>query len=224
MEDRKKAKVKVFYIGAIVYGLAYSYQLYANRPTMQEITSRKLAQSSTPIENQRITETPELKTHALGIGLGQTFLFGDFKDNGVDQITTDLYYNYTASYSFDMIANFHYSQHDFQDRHTQLLGANMGIKSKLYHFDEFAPFIIGGLGFYYPQVRRTLHGHLVDSDRRLTFGVNFGAGAQLRLNSSFTIGTVFHYHLPFEIKQENGPGIFGPYCKLLIMVLYSFSS
>ncbi len=225
MDDRSWTMIRVCSFWVIIWGLISGGPLYANRPTMQDITSRKLAQATPPVpDNLHGGDTYEIKSHSLGVGLGQTFLFGDFGENGVDQITTDLYYNYTASYSFDMMANFHYSYHEFQNRHAQLLGANIGIKSKLYHFDEFSPFLIAGLGFYYPQVRRMILGQLVESDRRLTFGVNFGAGAQLRLNSSFTIGTILHYHLPFEIKQENGPGIFGPYCKLLITVMYSFSS
>ena len=52
----------------------------------------------------------EINKHSLGIGLGQTFLRSDFHEHGTDKITPDIYYNYSASYSFDFTANAHYSK------------------------------------------------------------------------------------------------------------------
>ena len=52
-----------------------------------------------------LLEKLHLAPTVWGLGLGQTFLTGDFGKNGEDSITVDLYYKYKASYSFDLIVN-----------------------------------------------------------------------------------------------------------------------
>ena len=105
-------------------------------------------------------ETP-LGSHSIGLGLGQTFLTGDFGKNGEDSITVDVYYKYKASYSFDLIVNGHYSEHDFDDKSSSLVSLNAGIKARLYNFDSFNPYLLGGLGFYLPSLKRKIDKHTV---------------------------------------------------------------
>jgi hypothetical protein len=168
-----------------------------------------------------LNETP-LGSHSFGVGLGQTFLTGDFGENGEDSITVDLYYKYKASYSFDLMVNGHYSSHSLAEKQSELFGLNAGIKAKLYNFDAFNPYLLGGLGFYLPSVKRVVSGSLKSSESKLSFGTHIGLGGELELNDKFSVGVLAHYHNPFDVKQGNDPEVEGSYYKLLFTTLYSF--
>ncbi len=163
-----------------------------------------------------------VRKHSVGVGIGQTFVAGDFQDTGEDQITWDLLYNYSASYSFDLMANFHHSKHSFSNKYTQLTSFNIGIKSKLYQIDAFSPYAVGGFGFYAPKVKREVNGVLRESETKVAFGYHLGVGGDLRLNEKVTVGLLANYHNPFDVKQEIGPEVEGRYYKLLITAFYSF--
>lgn len=163
-----------------------------------------------------------LQKHSLGLGIGQTFLYSQFEDNGEDKITVDVYYNYAASYSFDFMLNLHVSSHEFKQTKTDLSGLAIGIKAKAYQIDNFSPFAVAGLGFYSPKVTRLVESEYIESTSKLVFGVHFGVGAELKLNDKFTVGLMAHYHDPFDVKQEVGPKVEGNYLKLLITTFYTF--
>ena len=209
--------------GAIfVAGTSFSF----GKSTIQKLTSKEKAEEVQE-KVQNISEsTPNLggglQVHSLGIGIGQTFVKGDFEDNGDDKITWDLLYNYSASHSFDMMANFHYSKHSYKGRYIRLSGLAIGIKGKLYQFDSFSPYAVGGLGFYSPKTKREVNGSLIESESKVVFGTHLGAGGDLKLNNKFTMGLLGQYHNPFDVKQELGPEVEGSYFKLLITALYSF--
>lgn len=202
----------------------------AKRPLkkIEKLTSEKSASKynghQTEIPASTFSNNPgQLKTHAVGIGLGQTFLKGEFENHGEDAITPELYYLYRASYSFDMLANFHYSKHSFKTEETQLMGLSLALKGNLYHFDSFTPFALGGLGFYAPRVIRKLENdQTIQSSSKVTFGIHLGVGGELRLNRKFSVGALAHYHNPFDFKQEVGPKVKGSYVKLLLTGFYTF--
>lgn len=164
----------------------------------------------------------ELKKHSLGIGVGQTFVAGDFADHGENKITWDLLYNYSASHSFDLLTSFHISKHRFRQTYSRLMGLTMGIKAKLFQFDSFSPYALGGFGFYSPKVRREIDGVLTDSESKIAFGYNIGAGGDLRLNEHMSVGLLAQYHNPFDVKQDIGTEVEGRYYKLLITTFYTF--
>ena len=159
----------------------------------------------------------------MGIGIGQTFLRSDLADNGNDKITPDLYYTYSASYSFDFVANAHYSSHSYLNREATIKGLALAIKGKGFQFDAFSPFVLGGFGFYLPSVKRIYNGIPTDTRSQLVFGVNVGAGVELRLNNEVTVGVIAHYHDPFDVRQDVGPVLEGSYMKLLIIASYTFN-
>ena len=163
-----------------------------------------------------------INKHSLGIGVGETFLAGDFRDHGDKKITADLYYTYSASYSFDFLANFHFSEHEFLEESVTIPGLVVGIKSRLYQFDSFSPYVLGGMGFYRPFATREVKNKRIQSERKLTFGYHLGGGVDLRLNKKIVVGLIGHYHNPFDVKQENGPELEGAYFKLLITTMYTF--
>jgi hypothetical protein len=66
-------------------------------------------------EQSHSTSPRRLQQHGLGLGLGQTFLFGDYSNHGDDKITMDFFYSYAASYSFDLIVNAHMSEHEHRN-------------------------------------------------------------------------------------------------------------
>ncbi len=165
----------------------------------------------------------EVNKHSLGLGIGQTFLRSDFHDHGTDKITPDLYYNYSASYSFDFMANLHWSKHKYLNRDVTTKGLALAIKGKGFQFDAFSPFVLGGFGFYEPTATRLVNGVRTKTREQLVFGMNLGGGVELRLNEQATVGVIAHYHDPFDVRQENAPDLEGSYLKLLIMAMYTFN-
>ncbi len=191
--------------------------------SIKELTSKNSAKKN----QSKVTEVAQLtgaatKYHAFGIGIGQTFLAGDFADTGEDIISADLFYEYSASHSFDFIANAHYSKHDFRNTSTTLSGLNLGIKAKLFNFDAFAPFAMGGLGFYAPKMKRELEDEFVESKSKVVFGYHAGVGAELDLNHRVKVGFMGTLHNPFDVKQETQPEVEGAYYKLLLTIFYKF--
>jgi opacity protein-like surface antigen len=160
----------------------------------------------------------EIHKHAIGIGLGQTFLLGQFEKYGDNKITADLMYSYTASYSFDLLLNAHFSHHNYKEKDVWLRGYSMSIKARSYEFDAFSPFLLGGLGFYMPQIGA----NDTQSEAKYTFGFNLGVGADLRLNHKMIAGLIAQYHKPFEVKQDETADITGSYFKLLLTAMYLF--
>ncbi len=170
----------------------------------------------------KISSSSGLNKHSIGVGIGQTFVAGDFADTGEDQITWDLLYNYSASYSFDLLVDFHHSKQSFANTYTQLTSLNMGFKSKFYQIDNFSPFAVAGLGFYAPRVKRQIGDEYIESKTKLVFGYHVGGGGDLKLNDKMTVGLYASFHNPFDVKQEIGPQVEGRYYKLLITAFYTF--
>lgn len=200
-----------------------------NKQTIESLTSSKNSKDvSSKLSQPKSVPAPVKKTrrssnpHSVGLGVGQTVLLGDFNDSGVDGVTCDFFYYYSASHSFDMAINVHYSKHKYKQTSIQLSSINIGIKARLFNFDAFSPFVLAGLGFYRPEVRRYVDDQLKNSNSDITFGYHIGAGVDLKLNKHFTIGILGHAHDPFDVKPEVGSEIEGLYFKLLITGSYTF--
>ncbi len=188
-----------------------------------EVKTEEVSESeAAPAPSTQAASPRQLRKHGLGIGLGQTFLLGNYADHGENKITTDLLYTYAASYSFDILVDAHYSQHKKDGEKMKLMGLNGAIKARLFEFDNFSPFVLGGLGFYAPQARRVVNGNKKWSDQKLGFGMNFGGGLDLRLNDHYVVGVLGQLHWPFNIKQDDQPDLKGYYFKLLITGTYLF--
>jgi len=196
------------------------------KPNMHQLTSETTAKkvnNDIPSGGSELRIPGSIRKHSFGLGLGQTFLRSDFHDQGTDKITPDLYYNYSASYSFDFMANLHWSKHSYLNQDVTVKGLALAIKAKVFQFDAFSPFFLGGFGFYLPQAHRYQGATVKETREQLVFGMNLGTGVELRLNDEFTIGVIAHYHDPFDVRQENAPDLEGSYMKLLIMGMYTFN-
>jgi opacity protein-like surface antigen len=163
-----------------------------------------------------------LQQHGLGIGLGQTFLLGNYSKYGQDKITFDLLYSYAASYSFDLLLNAHMSEHKDESERMKVMGLTSSIKGRFVEYDNFSPYFLGGLGFYAPQAKRVVGGDNEWSSRKITFGLNFGGGVDLRLNDNYVVGVLGQMHWPFKVEQDSGPDVKGYYFKLLLTGMYLF--
>ncbi len=215
-----KVKTVTYMVTVFVLALTTNTSWAQKKPNIKELTSgEKTKEVAGDIPTGGDTG---IKLHSLGLGIGQTFIMGDAADNGEDKITWDVYYNYSASYSFDFMTNFHTSKHKYQGKYIETTGLALSIKAKAFQFDSFAPFALGGLGFYWPKMRREVAGSLQDSKTKTTFGLNLGAGAELRLNRHFMVGVIGHYHNPFDVKQDNGLDVELSYFKLLVTLFYTF--
>lgn len=196
--------------------------------TIKELTSGKSSSKNKTAKTKSTKKVspslflPTTKRHSVGIGLGQTFIEGDFANHGDDSITWDLIYQFNASHSFDFYSSFHYSKHEFKQEELSIWGLAVGIKGKLYHFDNFTPFALGGVGFYGPSATRFVDGVLTETESKTVFGTHFGAGTDLKLTEHFTTGILLQLHNPFDIRQEVGPEFEGSYVKLLVTGLYTF--
>ena len=196
------------------------------KPNIHLLTNEKAAKKvSEDIPEETTSRIPgELNKHSLGIGFGQTFLRSSLAENGNDKITAELYYNYSASYSFDFMANLHWNTHTYKDREAVTRGLALAIKGKGFQLDAFSPFVFGGFGFYYPSVTRHITAtELATTRSQIVFGVNAGAGVELRLNSKVVVGAILHYHDPFDVRQEVGPTLQASYLKILLTALYTFN-
>ena len=160
-----------------------------------------------------------LRQHGLGLGLGQTFLFGNYGKYGQDKITADLLYSYAASHSFDLLVDAHMSTHKDNSEEMKLMGLAGSIKGRMFEYDNFSPYFLAGLGFYAPQADRDSTGK---TTRKLTFGLNFGGGMDLRLNDHYVIGVMAQMHWPFKVQQDEGSDLKGYYMKLLFTGMYLF--
>lgn len=204
----------------ICAGLVFSTHAQSIQDLTSKETEEKSGQTSAAKSSRSATK---LNAHHIGLGVGQTFLKSSFGDNGDDKIAIpDIYYTYTASRSFDFLANLHFANHKKEGREVNTMGLALGIKGRFYQYDNFSPFLIGGFGFYRPKMKRMIGQNLVNSEGKYTFGMHFGAGAELVLNDRVTVGTIFHFHNPFSIQQDNQPEVDGSYYKVLITALYSF--
>lgn len=163
-----------------------------------------------------------LRQHGLGLGLGQTFLLGNYGKYGNDKITVDMLYTYAASYSFDLLVNAHVSEHKDESERMKIMGLTSSIKGRIVEFDNLSPFFLGGLGFYAPQAKRRMDTTTKWSDQKVTFGLNFGGGVDLRLNDHYVVGIMGQMHWPFKVQQENQSDLKGYYFKLLITGMYLF--
>ena len=216
---------KILYIsilGALVSLNCFSQ--IAPRPSIINLTSQKTSNSVSrdiPESNSKISKK-DLKKHSLGVGIGQTFLSSELGQNGDDSITLDLYYDYSASYSFDLVINFHHSTHKIIKREATVTGLAVGVKGRLFQFDAFSPFVLGGLGFYAPTVTRLKNNVLEKTPFSIAFGSHFGAGGELKLNDKFKIAGLIHFHNPFDIKQDLEKELEGSYYKLLLNTHYTF--
>ncbi len=198
-------------------------------------TKEELVTEEKPAAKAKVEETTQeapspaaapaprrLNQHSFGLGLGQTFLMGKYAKWGEDKVTMDLFYTYAASYSFDVVVNAHWSEHEDNDEIMWVRGFVGSIKSRIFEFDNFSPFILGGLGFYAPKARRSVGNDLDTSDDKIAFGWNFGGGVDLRLNDEWTVGGLGQLHAPFAVKTDDGPDVKGYYFKLLLTLAYSF--
>jgi len=170
------------------------------------------------VQNISGSASRKINQHGIGLGLGQTFLLGNFQGYGDNKITGDIFYTYTASYSFDFLANIHASNHEYKDKEIYLRGLSFNIKGRSYEFDNFSPYFLGGLGFYQPIIIKDGE----ESESKNTFGFSLGAGTDLRLNSHFAVGIMGMFHNPFDIKQDETEDVRGSYFKLLLTTMYLF--
>lgn len=166
--------------------------------------------------------TRSVQRHGIGLGLGQTFLMGNYSNHGNDKITMDLLYTYAASYSFDLLLDAHLSQHKNENERLKTAGLSASIKARVVEYDNLSPFFLGGLGFYAPRAKRDSSTGTKWTDQKLTFGLNFGGGVDLRLNDQYVVGIMGQMHWPFKVQQENQSDLKGYYFKLLITGMYLF--
>ena len=168
--------------------------------------------------NYSTSSQRKLQQHGLGLGLGQTFLMGNYGRHGQDKITMDLLYSYAASYSFDLLVNAHLSDHRDEDERMKLMGLTTSFKGRLVEYDNFSPFVLGGLGFYAPKAKRDGEW----TTQKITFGLNMGGGVELRLNDHYVVGLMGQLHWPFKVQQNGQSDLKGYYTKLLITGMYLF--
>lgn len=220
LKFRLKSVLKLWPAVVISAGLILS----AHAQSIQDLTSKESEKKTGHTKKRPSARSAtRLHTHHIGLGIGQTFLKSGFGDNGDDKIAIpDLYYTYTASRSFDFLANFHTSSHKQEGRKVNMTGLALGIKGRFYQYDNFSPFLLGGFGFYRPKLKRMIGQNLVNSKGEFTFGMHFGAGAELILNDRVTVGTLMHFHNPFSVQQDGQPEVDGSYYKILLTALYSF--
>lgn len=223
LSNIKKALIVALTTGAFLLSTAELSLAKSKKKTSLPKKSEKKAIESSTTNDAFNRNTEKIQVHSFGVGLGETFLKGDFNQYGDDTITVDLFYSYKASYSFDFLINGHHSKHTYRGQQITNNGLAFAIKGRFYQFDNFSPFCLGGIGFYRPIANRYLaetHTYQ-ESDSKITFGLHAGAGADLTLNDNVAIGILGHYHNPFDVKQNIGSDVEGSYFKLMMTLMYT---
>lgn len=207
----------------------FAYDEYASAPdTSEEANAAESTEVSKVFKGKAKREGAAGgamgSNHGLGLGIGQTFLLGNYSDHGSDDLTADLFYRYKASHLFDLMVGFHTStQKDGDDgEKMELMALTTGIKARYFDFDSFSPFLLGGLGFYRPKATRYVNGNLTESESKLVLGIHFGGGVELNLNDKFSFGLQGIYHYPFRVKQDTQQSLTGSYFKLMMILFYNF--
>jgi opacity protein-like surface antigen len=219
LTNLNKRKLNMFnHISKLMALMAMSFIIYSPKTLADDIKSSVKKEVKEAASTVIRSAEREIHKHAIGFGLGQTFMLGQFEKYGDNKITVDMLYSYTASYSFDLLVNAHSSHHTYRDKEVWVRGLSMSIKARSYEFDAFSPYLLGGLGFYRPQIANDEK----QSESKNTFGFNFGAGADLRLNHKVIAGVMAQYHKPFEVKQDEMADLTGSYFKLLLTMMYLF--
>lgn len=196
--------------------------------TAKELTTKEVKKETEDSEEQEplrptySVSQRRVQNHGLGLGLGQTFLMGNYAKNGNDKITLDLLYSYAASYSFDLLVNAHMSEHEKNNERMKVMGLTTSFKGRLVEYDNLSPYFLGGLGFYAPKAKRNNGISNEWSKQKVTFGLNFGGGVDLRLNDHYVVGVLGQMHWPFKVQQDNQSDLKGYYFKLLITGMYLF--
>ncbi|MFI5390919.1 MAG: outer membrane beta-barrel protein [Bacteriovoracales bacterium] len=210
----KKISQKIFSI-ALVIIIAGAFPIQ----TFSQSKIEKMTTGDGPKDLPGSRADDYLKIHSIGLAVGQTWLYGDFEGYGDDGISWDLYYNYSASHTFDLLVDFHWNKfsNDSGGRET-LLGLVPSAAIKFYQFDNFTPYAILGLGFYSSEVMSDT----IDSDAKIVLGFTYGLGLDLRLNRRFKVGAIWQVHNPFGTSQPDGSEVDGSYGKLLLALFYSF--
>lgn len=199
--------------------------------TSQELKSDPSESSIRKTEDEAPTKVSQyptssaprkLQQHGIGLGLGQTFLLGNYSKHGEDKITLDLLYTYAASYSFDLLMNAHISEHEDENERMKIMGLTSSIKGRFVEYDNFSPYFLAGLGFYAPRAKRIDRGSDKWTEQKVTFGLNFGGGIDLRLNENYVVGVLGQAHWPFVVQQDKQSDLRGYYFKLLLTGMYLF--
>jgi len=231
---KKTFSSSLFTLFLISCCLVLSVNIFAQGKTEVKVRHKTAAKAALPVMPSIVAEekntaaktvpsneqsTYPTRTHIVTLGIGQSLLFGRYSKNGEDKITADLYYAYRSSYTWDFIANVHQSKHKKSGRWAKIQGLALGIRGNLFHYDQFVPFVMGGLGLYRPQIEDGG----VTSQRQTVLGWNAGAGVELQLQRHFAIGLIAHLHNPFKIKADgNRPKLKGRYAKCMMTASYIF--
>ncbi len=187
----------------------------------QDVAEEALSDSSS-MSSPSSPAQRKLQQHGLGLGIGQNFLLGNYGKYGDDKITADVLYTYAASHSFDLLIDAHNSEQKDNKKRMRTRGLSASIKGRMVEFDNFSPYILGGLGFYAPQARRRVNTTYKWTEQKITFGLNLGSGVDLRLNDEFVVGVMGMLHWPFQVSQDNQSDLKGYYFKLLLTGMYLF--
>ena len=151
-----------------------------------------------------------LKKHKMMFGVGQLFLYNDFK--GSDELTLDLEYVYSSQEKFDVTLDTHYFSVNTRKGEVGVWALAPSIKYNFYKKETITFYTKGAFGFY----------NIQEKESKWVFGTNFGVGTEVDLNNKYVVGMKWDYNIPFEANYSNGRSIDGSYMRLLVQAGYKF--
>lgn len=195
--------------------------LFAKKKVVQAVKNSQKKINRTKkktIKNVKRRISPKIDKHTVMLGVGQTFLTGDeFNYFGSDSLTLDFFYIYTPNKSkpFDLVSNFHWHNLKNRNRELNIRSTNFSFRYKFTQFQEFKPYLMGGLGFYNLQSSR-------NEKSKTVLGNTLGAGVDLNLNKNLTIGLNLQHHNPFDATFNTGRTLDGSYNKIMLTIGWGF--
>src|SRR3990167_159982 len=137
-------KLMVLSMSFFIFAANSAETTTVEKKTEEKVTEKKeevkATEPATSSQSSGSSNSREIHKHAVGIGIGETFLFGKFEPYGDNGITGELFYSYTASYSFDLLIGIHNSSHSYKDSTVHLKAYTASIKGRWVEYDSFSPF------------------------------------------------------------------------------------
>lgn len=137
--------------------------------------------------------------HSAGLMLGQVWPAGEIATNVDGNMAPGIFYEYTASDVFSLLASGVQSKHS--DGLLKIFSANVGMKANLVYFDKLSPYAIVAAGIYNVKKR-----YGAETISKTNFGLQLGLGAELDISERFFIGLQFDVHNLFSsnVTLANG--------------------
>jgi hypothetical protein len=191
-------------------GLSFKVNELNNRMLAQVSPNKVKTKSKKNKKVKKVKKVQKVlpKRHRILFGLGQGFFFGDLDNEDSSNMIFDLEYVYSSNDIIDVTLDTHY----YTRGDISIFAIAPSFRYNFYKKEGLSLYGKGAFSFYNVGY---------DDDNMWVFGLNAGAGAEIELNSKYSIGLKTDYNKPFEARVSD-KDISGSYIRMLVQIGYRF--